>query len=81
MRTGVFVIGDPKDVARQRNCVATVFDLPVPVHAVAVGNLAGLARHLVGTASDPRPQVLNDQQVGRIAARLRLGGRVRILGA
>ena len=81
LRTGVFVVGHETDVERQRRLVARVFDLPVPIEAAVIADLVDLAAALVGTRERPRADVLTDQQVGRLAARLRLGGVVRILGA
>ena len=81
LRTGVFVVGHETDVERQRQLVARVFDLPVPIEAAVIADLVDLAAALVGTRERPRADVLTDQQVGRLAARLRLGGVVRILGA
>jgi hypothetical protein len=80
-RTGVFVIGHRADVERQRDVITRVFDLPVTIEAAVMDDLVALARVLVGTQTRPRPEMLTDQQVGRVAARLRLGGVVRILGA
>ena len=81
LRTGVFVVGHENDVTRQRDRVAHVFDLPVEIEAVPMTDLVAVAQVLVGTPQQPRAEHLTDQQVGRLAARLRLGGVVRILGA
>lgn len=81
LRTGVFVVGHAGEVERQRLVVTRVFDFPVSIEAAAMEDLVSLAGTLVGTQEQPRPDVLTDQQVGRLAARLRLGGVVRILGA
>ena len=81
LRTGVFVVGQAKDVKRQRDRIARVFDLPVAIEAVPMTDLVAVAHALVGTPQEPRAEYLTDQQVGRLAARLRLGGVVRILGA
>ena len=81
LRTGVFVVGHEPDVRRQRDLVASVFDLPVEIEPVEMSDLVAVAGALVGTQGQPRVEVLTDQQVGRLAARLRLGRAVRILGA
>ena len=81
LKTGVFVVGHENEVKRQRDIVARVFDLPVELEAVPMTDLVAVAHALVGTPQEPRAEYLTDQQVGRLAARLRLGGVVRILGA
>lgn len=78
--TGVFVVGPagPR-LSRQRAALAST--LGVRVEAVSAEDPASLRRILLGSTRSPRPRLLDDSAVGRMAARIRLGGVVRIIGA